>query len=641
MGGIGFLAFFASLLTGTLLADGLLVNPGFDFPSGGDGSVPGWGRIPTPYRLAPREGMNGTQALYFECAEGAEHPKLLQEIKVRPGHRYVHHAMIKIDGFKPHNERGATLGFFYYDKDGKLIGSYAHDGKRNAKLFGQWGKYGGITRPVPLGTVRACFGPFVYGGCTGKVWYDDIVVEELEEKPVDLLYSSAYRNLAAEGPVTFVATLNVLTNEHPLATLEATFAWRGADGTKRRCAAETLATDQARVTLDVADLAMGANLVGFELREKGGDKPLGRTALTFTRVKEEPDRPVAIDRYGRTLVRGRPYFPLGGFTGKITEAVAKEYAASPFNCVMSYDLTTPDELDLLQRHGLMNICCLADAYADGKRLKTVEDEEAVVRKRVAALKDHPGVLAWYVNDERPATMRNQLIRRQKLLEELDAGHPTWAVLYQIGDMRSYLPTADVIGSDPYPVPMYGMESAYAYVKATAEGTCGLRGIWQVPQIFDWAVYGGSYVEKSKAPPTLFQMRSMAWQAIVGGANGLVFFSFGRLRTPVNGHTFEDRWRDVCAMGEEIKRYVPAMLSVEPAPRATSGDAKVPTRVWSKDCRTYVLVVNAQGRPFKGAVTLSRPFAEVETAFGASAERRDARTLEVALRPHEPAMYILK
>ena len=634
------MAMLAVLLSGMTRADGIVTNPGFDFQIGSDGTVPGWGRLPSPYRLLPREGMNGTQALYFESDKSTAHPKVLQEIKVRPGHRYVHNAMIKIDGFKPHNERGATIGFFYYDRNGKLIGSYAHDGKRNANQFGKWGKYGGITTPVPQGAVKACFGPFVFDGCTGKVWYDDIVVEELEERPVDLLHSSAYRNIAAEGPVTFVATLNVITNEHPLATLDATFAYRGSDGKKHRRSAETLASDQARLTLDVTDLATGANLVGFELRERGAKEPLGRVSLTFTREEKESERPVRIDRYGRTIVRGRPYFPLGGFTGKITEAVAEEYAASPFNCVMSYDLKTPDELDILQRHGLMNICCLADAFADGKRLKTVEDEEAVVRKRVTALKDHPGVLAWYVNDERPPTMRSQLIRRQKLLEELDAGHPTWAVLYQIGDMRSYLPTADVIGSDPYPVPMYGMESAYAYVKATVEGTCGIRGVWQVPQIFDWAVYGGSYVEKSKAPPTLFQMRSMAWQAIVGGANGLVFFSFGRLRTPVNGHTFEDRWRDVCAMGEEIKRYVPVMLSIEPAPCATSGDAKVPTRTWSKDGRVYLLVVNAQGKPFEGSVTLDRPFGRIESGFGASAVRGDSRTLKVALRPYEPAMYVL-
>ena len=237
-------------------------------------------------------------------------------------------------------------------------------------------------------------------------------------------------------------------------------------------------------------------------------------------------------------------------------------------------------------------------------------------------------------------MRDQLIERRNLLERLDPGHPTWSVLFQVLEMRSYFPTVDVIGSDPYPVPMYDLNTGFNYAKMTREGTCGMRAFWQVPQIFDWAIYGEDH--GSKAPPTLFEMRSLAWQSIVGGANGLVFFSFGRLYSKINGHSFETRWPDVKFMGEEIRKYIPAMLSVEKTPVVSTPDPYVPVRVWRHEGKTYLLVVNAQKdkKRFEGAITVEGGFSKVDTGFGPKPTKADSGLLHVSLASYEPAMYIL-
>ena len=233
--------------------------------------------------------------------------------------------------------------------------------------------------------------------------------------------------------------------------------------------------DAAKTSLDVKDVAMGVSTVCFELRRNGEAKPVGRASLEFTRVANLPDLPVRIDGSGRTIVRGKPFFPLGGFGGfpgktpeKTLECV-RRLKTSPFNCVMSYEHLTKEHLDLLHEHGLMAIYCIADAWVGdglGKRFKTEEDAEAHVREKVAQFRGHPALLAWYTDDEKPITMRNALIRRDRLVRKLDPGHPTWSVFYQTGDMRDYLPVADVIGSDPYPVPMYPLSSAYGSVEAT-------------------------------------------------------------------------------------------------------------------------------------------------------------------------------
>lgn len=43
-----------------------------------------------------------------------------------------------------------------------------------------------------------------------------------------------------------------------------------------------------------------------------------------------------IDARGRAIVDGKPYMPLGLYTGELTRRDVKRIAESPFNCVMPY-----------------------------------------------------------------------------------------------------------------------------------------------------------------------------------------------------------------------------------------------------------------------------------------------------------------
>ena len=627
-----------------LMGEELVVNPGFE-PAADDktGELRAWGKIPAPYRLLPRGGRNGTAALYFERKEPGSQDRLLQEVKVKPGLKYKYHCWIKIEDIAGSKTDGASAGFLYFDKNGRKIGSHARPGVKGSKRNGKWLCHAGTTRPVPAGTVKAFFGPFVHDGLTGKAWFDDLMVQPVDEKPVDVLLSSAYRNGAVDGHVTFIALLNLLTNDTPIASLRGTFSYCDSEGRQREVAADSIAFDEARLTVDVKSLKPGEQDVEFRLVRKDDMRSLGSVTLKFTRFDTLPKRHVHIDPYGRTIVNGKPFFPLGVFAGKVSGEKLETLADSPFNCVMSYEHLSRDEIDALYGKGIYTIYNLCNAWVGDKTnptIRTKADEEPWIRSKVASLKDHPGLLAWYTNDEKPSSMRDQLIARRNLLERLDPGHPTWSVLFQVLEMRSYFPTVDVIGSDPYPVPMYDLNTGFNYAKMTRDGTCGMRAFWQVPQIFDWAIYGEDH--GSTAPPTLFEMRSLAWQSIVGGANGLVFFSFGRLYNKINGHSFETRWPDVKYMGEEIRRYIPAMLSVEKTPVVSTPNPYVPVRTWRHEGKTYLLVVNAQKdkKRFDGAIAVEGGIGKVDTGFGPAPTKADSALLHVSLAPYEPAMYIL-
>jgi hypothetical protein len=110
----------------------------------------------------------------------------------------------------------------------------------------------------------------------------------------------------------------------------------------------------------------------------------------------------------------------------------------------------------------------------------------------------------------------------------------------------------------------------------------------VPQAHNLACY-----DLPGVPPTRDEMRSMAWQCIAGGANGLVFYSYFDLqRDPAA--TFTERWNDLKAVGQEIKN-LESMLLADPAPTGmVSGpiNDEVGWRAYQLDGDICLVAVNA-------------------------------------------------
>src|SRR5689334_15706511 len=87
---------------------------------------------------------------------------------------------------------------------------------------------------------------------------------------------------------------------------------------------------------------------------------------------------VSFNDDGIALVDGKPFFPIGVFTYEITPEVLAELREVRANVVLNG--FKPDQLDLLDQHGLMAVCPPAPEW-------------------IKAAKDHPALLAWYLTDE--------------------------------------------------------------------------------------------------------------------------------------------------------------------------------------------------------------------------------------------------
>ena len=162
----------------------------------------------------------------------------------------------------------------------------------------------------------------------------------------------------------------------------------------------------------------------------------------------------------------------------------------------------------------------------------------------------------------------------------------------------------MLGADPYPVTSRPMSRLTDWGSALRAATChGARPFWNVPQNFDWSWYGRP--DKGGRMPTTEEMAFMNWCHIAGGANGLIGYTFSALRNEKKRGTadFEKNWKSVCAAYADVKRLVPVLLSVEPAPRAPSTPPETPVRIWRKDGKLYVLACNAGTEPAKVEVAL--------------------------------------
>ena len=631
----------ALVVSGTVEQENAVRNPGFE-ETAASGATAGWSDRKPVYRFTNGVGRGGSRGLAFDNSDPNFYSFPTQKLDLQPGCCYSFEVWVKTENLKG-EESGASVCMEWSGPDGKWLGGAYADGVRGTS--DGWQKVRGLTRAIPTNAVRVTVAPYVRRGMTGKAWFDDLNVSRYYPPLVSTVSASCYRHTAAGGTVTFSAGLTLDEAGVKPQEVAGSFVFEAADGKAVRTAKpDALTSDCAKLSVDASSFPVGEYTVQFALTTLDGVSK-GMAETRFRRVDKLPERKAFIDAHRRLIVDRKPFFPLGMYWSSVKEPELEMYGKGPFNCLMPYGSPTRQQMDACQARGLKVIYSIKDFYSGTRwappHMKTEADELAEIRKRVDLCRSHPAMLAWYINDEMPISMVSRLAARQRLMEELDPDHPTWVVLYQYDQVRAYLSTFDVIGTDPYPIPGKPAGMALEWTRVTHDQTYHSRAVWQVPQVFDWGAYRkGAEREKSRAP-TLLEMRSMAWQCVAAGANGLVFYSFFDLFKMKDRDPLVKRWADVCAMAEEIKRYIPVMLSDDPAPAVTcEGSASVEVRVWGSGSEVYLLAVNSAAEPVTATVTVSESGKRVHAEFGQAPELRSGGKLVYHFAPLEPVMVRL-
>lgn len=641
----GLTAFLGAAATGIL--------PCGDFEKG----LADWsrGRAGTTWRVEagagrpPKPSTPPSAALVWERRSGDKEGSWIgADMPVKPGTVYRITAWAAVDRLSGnHRNPGFSVGIGTTRKFSQwCCGTRLNFGRNEEVDLDGWRKLTNVTPPIPCDADRMVLALSVDGDAVGRVRFDDVVVEPIEEHVVHQFSCLAPGRAASAGPVLFSAKVYPDVLRHPFQTLRPKLKWKGGEKPMT-----FVRKDFVEADVDATEFAPGTHEVTLSLETASGTV-LGTGTVDFTRT--EPDakpRRTAFDAHRRLLVDGKATYPLGiywHYGNNGDEAAFDLLAYTPFNFVISYDkeLRNTDELDRFHRRGIGVVSSLAHAYSwIPYRPSAVTNDASAVRhveRVVSMVRNHPAHWGWYLVDEPTMDKIPTILAQYRRVKALDPGHVAGIVTWTPNDARLLSQCCDFFGVDSYPIGSHAASETEKIFPRLGEITreCviareqvkGRVPLWQVPQAFNWA---GDYKHDPRywwmRMPTREEFVSQAWQEIASGADGFCWFIF---------RDIYGEWKkgnrapfyDLCSAVEDVRRLAPVLLSVETPPRLSGMDKDLTARAFLHGGRAYVVACNLTWKRRAATLTLEGAWRNPRTEVGAPAGLKDGGKLELDLPP---------
>lgn len=474
---------------------------------------------------------------------------------------------------------GARLALQTYNADGRWVATYPSGGYMGST----WSMMTTRTPPLSANEVRLEVILYLYRDRTGTLWFDELTVSNVSPPPMSvLLHYPAYRGLIIPGDgddVELDVHLNpdkVSFADHAvrltIATESGTQLW-----TKTLTAAETV-----HVTEPVSGLPATPMRLTVDLVDTSSDSIVDTNGWELEKLTAVPTN--YLDRHGRFIRNGEPYFPMGMFASDLHDTATRyengpgspalpkaelsRLAGTPFNVLMAYSPPDGADLDHAHAHGISVVYAINSFFYDaagkyhwppGAVIENEDDEIRVITETVNTYKSHPAMLGWYLSDELNVDFFGQrLIAHHEAVARNDPMHPTMNVNPHVLSPETFLRCGDVLGVDNYPI--YGRStddiSRPGRLARTVREALPRKGMWHVAQGLDWRFYTTPEAETpDDRPPTRDELRCMYWQFVIAGATGLFLYQFPLMN--------DQLLADAAAVCSQISGQLPVIMSVEP------------------------------------------------------------------------------
>jgi len=631
----------------------LVPNAGFETVR--DGALAGWGLRPDGELWAVvREGRDGRAALRLNAAHSRTSvPSVEQTLTLEPG-------LYTIEGWVKTREAGA---------------SDPRSGVRlclDARPQAHWWQCTEVARGTTDWTLLRTAGIPVrergrykvwlgaYGAPGGTAWFEGLSLTATRKPPLDayLLYPNFRGMLFDDRSQTVRVALGV-----------------AAPGARVRLSLVDEASGQSRVSrelegapaltaeLDAGALPPGRYLLRAELAGAGGvvsaRYPDHRIVKLPARARERMN--AWYDERNVLHLGGRPTFVLGLYTTSGYSTSRGTYARgldgwgvdrmaeAPINMLINYHLgRAPMDalgvyLDELHGRGIRYLQTVNFYHREDAQYRQIDypaarlGEDELNQWVARTLGAHPGLAGFYVMDEQPAEMVPTVFRQYRALAAAAPGSVTYGVL---GDGReaqapAWRDALDVMGLDPYPIVKPAGQNDLAMVgewtRLGQDAVKRSRPVWMVLQYFPLTAAGGW--------PTEAELRAMSWMAIIEGARGLLYWSFGEkgLAWVKDPRQREQRWAELVRVTKEIKALEPVLLAPDAAvvDRESSGGSVRTLGKATPDGGRYLFAYNTRNTPVRVTWTLAAPAAEtVDLATGRPGPKVEGGAIAAELGPYE-------
>ncbi len=218
-------------------------------------------------------------------------------------------------------------------------------------------------------------------------------------------------------------------------------------------------------------------------------------------------------------------------------------------------------------------------YAAGKYEEGEQAADALW-KALGKEQPHPE-LSISQSPIRAEKLRKGLIEGYRFLKSIDAETPVWinhAPRNQIATLAAFNECADIVGCDMYPAPSFGHDhsdiadqtlSAVGAYTDRMQAASPNKPVWMVLQGFGWEdlLKEGGLHETRYRRPTAYELRFMAYDAIVHGARGVLYWGTSQIEKPSR------LWSDLLALVRELADLQPVLAApvAELRPTLTVGE----------------------------------------------------------------------
>lgn len=620
-----------------------------------EGELAGWGLRPDGQLWAVvREGREGRAALRLDATRGTQRtPSIEQAVTLEPG-------LYAIEGWVKTREVG---------------GSDARSGVRlclDARPSANWWQCSPLARgtadwaplrvaSIPVrepGRYKVWLG--TYGTAAGTAWFDTVSLTAARTPPVDvyLLYPN-FRGMLFDDrsqTVRAAVTASARGGRVRLSLLdEATGA--------RRVSRDWDASGGITAELDASALPPGRYLLRSELLDAAGTASAAHPDYRIVKVPARARERLATWYDERNVLHagGRPAFVLGLYTTSGYSTSRASYAGgregwgndriaeAPINLLINYHLGRAPipalgaYMDDLQARGIRYLQTVNFYHRGDGQYKDIDypaarqGEDELNHWVAHTLGQHPGLAGFYVMDERSADMVPVVFRQYRALAAAAPGTVTYGVLGDGKEQQAPLwrDAMDVMGLDPYPIVDRSGPNDLAMVgewtRLGQDAVKRSRPVWIVLQYFPLTAAGGW--------PTEAELRAMSWMAIVEGARGLLYWSYGEkgLAWVKDPRERARKWAELVRVTKEIKALEPVLLAPDGAvvSRESSGGAVRTLGKIMPDGARYLFAYNTRKEPVRVTWTLAETAGEtLDLGTGRAGPRAEGTTLATELGPYQ-------
>jgi hypothetical protein len=334
-------------------------------------------------------------------------------------------------------------------------------------------------------------------------------------------------------------------------------------------------------------------------------------AKTFLTILPYKSNEVKTDRFtGGLIVNNRQFFPFGFYCySPVYPTLPEEEVVKGFNMISPYQKIMPETLN--ERKAYMDRCAelgmkvhynllsVSGGGGVGSKIDNLTNEEK--RKRLIAeivtFRDHPALLGWYVSDEPNGNniTPEELEEIYRTVRENDPWHPV-SIVFMAPFMSSkkYADALDIIMADPYPIPDLPATTVGETTILLKTEFKGKRPLWIVPQAF-----GGG--ELWGREPTVQEIRSMTWQAIINGATGIQYF----IRQGLNYFPKSSAvWSECGRISVEVAELTPWLLSDEETIPVNSYSKSISVSSRLHNGQLIIMAVNKINEPVSSSIRIS-------------------------------------